>query len=163
MLVADEPTTLLDARNAAMISRLLGGLDEQIVVVTHQLDLVADYDRVLVIDEGRIVADGPPAQRPVPLSRPVLVLSRAMGRMRPTVIGIYHPGSSLLHRTPAWIKLILLLAAVIEISLIRDLRWLGVAAAATLLLYLVAWIPPRSRSRSCDRCSGWCRSSPGSS
>ena len=61
VLVADEPTTLLDARNAAMISRLLGGLDEQIVVVTHHLDLVSDYDRVLVIDEGRIVADGPPA------------------------------------------------------------------------------------------------------
>src|SRR3954469_21598134 len=59
------------------------------------------------------------------------------------MIGIYHPGRSLLHRTPAWLKLIVLLAAVIEISLIRDLRWLGVAAAATLLLYTVAWIPPR--------------------
>ncbi len=61
VLVADEPTTLLDARNAGMISRLLGTLDEQVVVVTHQLDLVEDYDRVLVIDAGRVVADGPPA------------------------------------------------------------------------------------------------------
>ena len=59
------------------------------------------------------------------------------------MIGIYHPGSSLLHRTPAWIKLILLLAAVIEISLIRDLWWLGGAAAVTVLLYVIAWIPPR--------------------
>ncbi len=61
ILVADEPTTLLDARNATMISAALGGLDQQVVVVTHQLDLVADYDRVLVIDRGRVVADDVPA------------------------------------------------------------------------------------------------------
>ncbi len=60
ILVADEPTTLLDARNAAMISLTFGRLDQQVVVVTHQLDLVADFDRVLVVDEGRVVADDVP-------------------------------------------------------------------------------------------------------
>ena len=62
ILVADEPTTLLDARNAAMISATFGRLDQQVVVVTHQLDLVADFDRVLVVDEGRVVADDVPAR-----------------------------------------------------------------------------------------------------
>ena len=61
ILVADEPTTLLDARNTALIATVLGSLDQQVIVVTHHLELVEDYDRVLVIDEGRVVDDGPPA------------------------------------------------------------------------------------------------------
>lgn len=61
ILVADEPTTLLDARNAAMIAATFRSLDQQVVVVTHQLDLVADFDRVLVVDDGRVVADDLPA------------------------------------------------------------------------------------------------------
>ncbi|WP_111767759.1 energy-coupling factor ABC transporter ATP-binding protein [Nakamurella deserti] len=60
VLIADEPTTLLDARNAAMIAATFGRLDQRVVVVTHQLDLVADFDRVLVIDDGRVVADDLP-------------------------------------------------------------------------------------------------------
>lgn len=62
ILIADEPTTLLDARNAAMIAATFAGLDQRVVVVTHQLDLVADFDRVLVVDEGRIVADDVPGR-----------------------------------------------------------------------------------------------------
>ncbi|GAA4815959.1 energy-coupling factor ABC transporter ATP-binding protein [Tomitella cavernea] len=61
ILVADEPTTLLDLRNARRFAETLAGLRQQVVVVTHQLELLADFDRVLVIDEGRIVADDAPA------------------------------------------------------------------------------------------------------
>ncbi|QEO15656.1 ABC transporter ATP-binding protein [Agromyces intestinalis] len=61
ILVADEPTTLLDARNARLVSEHLERLDQQIVVVSHQLDLFERYDRVIVIDDGRIAADGEPA------------------------------------------------------------------------------------------------------
>lgn len=61
VLVCDEPTTLLDLRNTQMVSGLLLRLDEQVVLVTHDLDLVDGWDRVLVVDEGRIVADGPPS------------------------------------------------------------------------------------------------------
>ncbi|GAB94164.1 biotin transport system ATP-binding protein [Kineosphaera limosa] len=62
VLVADEPTTLLDLRNARAITRLLGDLDQQVVLVTHQLSLLAGWDRVVVIDDGLVVADGPPAE-----------------------------------------------------------------------------------------------------
>jgi biotin transport system ATP-binding protein len=61
VLVCDEPTTLLDLRNAALVARLLAGLPQQVVLVTHHLDLVDGYDRVLVVDGGRVVHDGPPA------------------------------------------------------------------------------------------------------
>jgi len=62
VLVCDEPTTLLDLRNAAQVSELLAGLPLQVVLVTHHLDLVESYERVLVVDEGRIVHDGPPRE-----------------------------------------------------------------------------------------------------
>ncbi|PPL18972.1 energy-coupling factor ABC transporter ATP-binding protein [Microterricola pindariensis] len=60
VVVADEPTTLLDARNARLITDLLTGLDQQVLVVTHQLELLAGFDRVIVVEEGRIVADDVP-------------------------------------------------------------------------------------------------------
>ena len=62
VLVCDEPTTLLDLRNAARVSELLAALPQQVVLVTHHLDLVESYERVLVVDEGRIVHDGPPRE-----------------------------------------------------------------------------------------------------
>ena len=59
-VVFDEPTTLLDLVNARRVARAVAELEQPTVVVTHDLDLVADADRVLVLDGGRVVADGPP-------------------------------------------------------------------------------------------------------
>jgi biotin transport system ATP-binding protein len=61
VLVCDEPTTLLDLRNAQRIAKLLSSMSQQVVLVTHDLDAVLEYDRVLVFDEGRSVFDGKPA------------------------------------------------------------------------------------------------------
>ncbi|NLT53853.1 MAG: ABC transporter ATP-binding protein [Actinomycetales bacterium] len=60
VLVCDEPTTLLDARNTRQVAALLDDLPQQVVLVTHDLDLVAGFDRVVVVDEGRVVADAAP-------------------------------------------------------------------------------------------------------
>ena len=59
-IVLDEPTTLLDLRNKRRIMEILAGLAQQIILVTHDLDLLAGFDRVLVFDDGRIVADDAP-------------------------------------------------------------------------------------------------------
>jgi biotin transport system ATP-binding protein len=61
VLVCDEPTTLLDARNAARVTALLAELPQQVVLVTHHLEQLDGFDRVVVVDEGRVVADGAPA------------------------------------------------------------------------------------------------------
>ncbi|SNR75347.1 biotin transport system ATP-binding protein [Haloechinothrix alba] len=61
LLVMDEPTTLLDLRNARDVAERVAGLPQQVVLVTHHLDLLADYDRVLVFDDTRLVFDGTPA------------------------------------------------------------------------------------------------------
>ncbi len=60
VLVMDEPTTLLDLRNAMMISEVVAALPQQVVLVTHHHDLLDDFDRVLVFDEGRLVCDDEP-------------------------------------------------------------------------------------------------------
>ncbi|MGY1839231.1 MULTISPECIES: energy-coupling factor ABC transporter ATP-binding protein [unclassified Modestobacter] len=60
-IVFDEPTTLLDLVNARRVAELIADLDQRVVVVTHQLDLLDGFDRVLVVDGGRVVADDRPA------------------------------------------------------------------------------------------------------
>ena len=59
VLVCDEPTTLLDLRHTRRVAELLATLAQQVILVTHDLDLVADWDRVLVIDEAQVAFDGP--------------------------------------------------------------------------------------------------------
>ena len=61
-VVLDEPTTLLDLRNARRVAAALDALDQTVICVSHDLDLLRDYDRVIVIDEGRVVADDTPAK-----------------------------------------------------------------------------------------------------
>jgi biotin transport system ATP-binding protein len=62
ILVCDEPTTLLDLRNSREVADLLEGLTQQVIMVTHDLDLLAGWQRVLVINEGQVVEDGPAEQ-----------------------------------------------------------------------------------------------------
>ncbi|MFI0214840.1 energy-coupling factor ABC transporter ATP-binding protein [Streptomyces lydicus] len=59
-VVFDEPTTLLDLRNRNLIRDTVAALPQQAVVLTHDLDLLTGFDRVLVLDRGRVVHDGPP-------------------------------------------------------------------------------------------------------
>ncbi|WP_449278791.1 energy-coupling factor ABC transporter ATP-binding protein [Leucobacter sp. GX24907] len=61
ILVADEPTTLLDLWNSRMIGDLLMSLPQQVIVVTHDLDLAARAERTLVVDDARVVFDGDPS------------------------------------------------------------------------------------------------------
>nr|WP_307038182.1 ABC transporter ATP-binding protein [Arthrobacter sp. B3I4] len=58
VLVLDEPSTLLDLRNRELLRRTLAGLDQQVILSTHHLELTLDLDRVLVVDGGRIAFDG---------------------------------------------------------------------------------------------------------
>ena len=61
-VVFDEPTTLLDLANRRRVARVIEELEQDAVVVTHDLDLLAGFDRVLVVEDGRVVADGAPAE-----------------------------------------------------------------------------------------------------
>ncbi|MDP9849876.1 energy-coupling factor ABC transporter ATP-binding protein [Streptosporangium lutulentum] len=60
ILVMDEPTTLLDLRHSRLVAEALRDLPQQVIVVSHDLALLEDFDRVLVLDDGRITADDSP-------------------------------------------------------------------------------------------------------
>ena len=59
VLVADEPTTLLDLANTRLVGDLLLSLPQQLVLVTHDLELAARCERAIVVEDGRIRYDGP--------------------------------------------------------------------------------------------------------
>ena len=62
LIIMDEPTSLLDLRNAKMIGRVIRELPQTVVLATHHLYLLEDFDRVLVFDSGHLVADAAPAE-----------------------------------------------------------------------------------------------------
>jgi biotin transport system ATP-binding protein len=62
IVVMDEPTTLLDLRNKNRVAKIIETLAQSIVLVTHDLDLISNFDRVIVFDDGKIVADDAPKQ-----------------------------------------------------------------------------------------------------
>lgn len=62
LLVCDEPTTLLDLRNVHHMRQVLEELPHPIILLTHHLETLADFDRVLVMDAGRIDFDGEPGE-----------------------------------------------------------------------------------------------------
>lgn len=60
LIIADEPTTLLDLRNRDRIKREFAKLEQQLIVVTHDLEFLSDFDRVICIDDHHVAADGTP-------------------------------------------------------------------------------------------------------
>lgn len=60
LLLLDEPTASLDARNEALLRRTLRAAGDRrtLVVVAHRLSTVVDSDQIVVLDQGLVVAVG---------------------------------------------------------------------------------------------------------
>ncbi|WP_310936102.1 ABC transporter ATP-binding protein [Variovorax sp. UMC13] len=58
-LLLDEPFASLDLPSQARLSAQLAATEQQVVVSTHQLDTVRDFERVLWLADGQVRADGP--------------------------------------------------------------------------------------------------------
>ncbi len=85
LLIADEPTTALDATLRREILRLIDRLRAQhglaVLLVSHDLGLVADHaDKVLVMREGRAVEQGPSKRL---LAAPATDYARALAAAAP--------------------------------------------------------------------------------
>ncbi|PRA79930.1 energy-coupling factor ABC transporter ATP-binding protein [Microbacterium sp. MYb66] len=61
VIVADEPTTLLDLHNSRRIGDLLLAQPAQLVLVTHDLGLAARCETAILFEDGRISASGEPS------------------------------------------------------------------------------------------------------
>lgn len=64
VLLMDEPTSSMDAQSeAAFIQQIKQAVQGQtLVVVTHRPALLDVVDRIIVVDQGRLLADGPKAK-----------------------------------------------------------------------------------------------------
>jgi ATP-binding cassette, subfamily B, bacterial len=62
--VLDEATSSLDTEVEIEIQQALEALmrNRTVVAIAHRLSTIASFDRVVVLREGRIVEDGPPAE-----------------------------------------------------------------------------------------------------
>jgi len=60
-IVMDEPTTLLDLRNKRQLMSVIEQLKQSVLMVTHDLDLLGSFDRVLCFHNGRLAADDIPS------------------------------------------------------------------------------------------------------
>lgn len=63
-IVLDEPTAMLDPTGREEVMRTISALNREsgvtIVLITHHMDEAARCARVVVMDSGKIIADGPP-------------------------------------------------------------------------------------------------------
>ncbi|AQX20185.1 energy-coupling factor ABC transporter ATP-binding protein [Bartonella sp. WD16.2] len=60
-IIFDEPTTLLDLRNKRKVAQVIEELPQTTIVVSHDLEFLKKFDRVLVFDKGEIIVDDVPS------------------------------------------------------------------------------------------------------
>ncbi len=63
LIVFDEPTSNLDPRQRRVFIDFVRNLEETVIVATHDLEMVLDLcTRLVLLNAGRIIAEGPPRQ-----------------------------------------------------------------------------------------------------
>lgn len=60
VLVMDEATASIDYATDSAIQETIRELDSTIITIAHRLQTIADYDKVLVLDKGRVIEYGHP-------------------------------------------------------------------------------------------------------
>lgn len=64
VLLMDEPTASLDARAEKQFIHAMKNVskDRTLLLITHKMHLLNLVDRIIVLDRGHLVADGPKAE-----------------------------------------------------------------------------------------------------
>jgi biotin transport system ATP-binding protein len=61
-ILFDEPCASLDLATTNAISKLIGSLSQQVVLATHDLRLLQNFERVIWLDSGAVKMDAPASQ-----------------------------------------------------------------------------------------------------
>lgn len=62
LLLLDEPFSSLDLAKRKSLLKLLNSHCERLIMVSHDLDVLSGFDRIIWIDDGGVRADGHPAK-----------------------------------------------------------------------------------------------------
>jgi biotin transport system ATP-binding protein len=60
VLLLDEPFTSLDHRHTRSLMKTIMSLPQRVIMSTHRMDLVQDFDEVIWLDQGAVGLQGPP-------------------------------------------------------------------------------------------------------
>jgi len=61
ILVLDEPFSSLDLVNRYRLMKWISGFTQQVFLISHDLDALGNFDRVIWLEDGQVTADGKPA------------------------------------------------------------------------------------------------------
>ncbi len=61
IMILDEPTNSMDRQTEQAFLKRMAGLiqDQTLIIITHKMSVLSLVDRVIVLDDGKIIADGP--------------------------------------------------------------------------------------------------------
>jgi len=62
ILLMDEATASVDAATDALIQQTVRGFEGTIICIAHRLNTILDYDKVLVLDRGKVAEQGSPQE-----------------------------------------------------------------------------------------------------
>lgn len=62
IILLDEPFTGPDIPTVRILERFLAPLDQTILLISHDPHTLIDYDRVIWLEKGKIIMDGPPSK-----------------------------------------------------------------------------------------------------
>ena len=87
ILVLDEPTSMMDNQTEQQIIAALKDYskDKTVIVITHRTSLLSMVDRVIVLDGGRVIADGPKSILNTPPAQPAAVQP---GAVQPRAVAV---------------------------------------------------------------------------
>lgn len=59
-IILDEPFNGLDIPTQLQLTKVIAKLPQQIIMISHDPNRIGDCDRIIWLDEGRVIADAPP-------------------------------------------------------------------------------------------------------
>ena len=59
IIILDEPYAGLDLPTSLQLHEILNDLKQQLIMITHDPNILADFDRIIWMDNGEVIGDGP--------------------------------------------------------------------------------------------------------